>query len=151
MEILIAHRITRLVDVRGSPYSWRKKWFNREAFEELCRKANIEYLHCGELGNKSIPIEVLIETANGIKALEALANDYHESGDEATVIMCAEHDSEKCHRKFVSQRLYDDYQINVTHIRRDATTFPHVIQVNKKGEESKERVHVSKEEYAAKY
>ena len=91
-----------------------------------CKKANIEYKHCGELGNKTVPISVLIETERGQNALAGLANDFDNSGWKATAIMCAERSSLKCHRYVVSHRLLEDFGVNVTHINYDGNLDEHV-------------------------
>ena len=58
-------------------------------------------------------------------AVKQLATEYYQSDELATASMCSEHDSRSCHRKLVSQRLYDDFNVNVTHIRFDGTVFKH--------------------------
>ena len=65
--------VTTLVDVRGSPTSWRIKQFNREELVASCRKAGIAYQHCGELGSRTVPITKLIQTKEGQQAVADLA------------------------------------------------------------------------------
>ena len=86
----------------------------------------IEYRHCGELGNKSVSITKLIETEQGQAALERLASRYERSGTEATAIMCSEKESRSCHRYLVSQRLYEDFGINASHIDYHGAVTKHV-------------------------
>ena len=89
-------------------------------------KVGIEYRHCGELGNKSVPITKLIETERGQVALRRLALRYEKPGDEVTAIMCSEKDSRSCHRYLVSQRLYDDFGVNASHIDYHGEVTKHV-------------------------
>ena len=125
LSILLQHKITSLVDVRGSPRSIRNFQFNAEALEKACKKVGVSYRHCPELGNRKTPIEKLINTEEGIAAVKQLAAEYRNSDENATAIMCSEHASRSCHRKIVSQRLYDDFDVNVTHIRFDGAVFKH--------------------------
>ena len=79
----------------AAPTASRKSGFNKEALEESCKNMGIEYRHCGELGNKKVSIETLMETAEGISALKQLAEKCNNFGETAIVRMCAEHDSKK--------------------------------------------------------
>ena len=81
-----------------------------------------------ELGNKKVPIGELIETEKGQRVLESLAKVYENSGQFATVIMCAERDNKKCHRYIVCQRLLDDYGIHTMHIGYNGTIENHANQ-----------------------
>ena len=93
MNLLQQHKITSLVDVRGSPKSIRNFQFDAETLKQACKEKGISYRHCAELGNKKTPIEKLINTAEGIAALKQLSDDYQQSDELATAIMCSEHDS----------------------------------------------------------
>ena len=129
MNLLQQHKITSLVDIRGSPKSIRNFQFDAETLKQACKEKGISYRHCAELGNKKTPIEKLINTAEGIAALDQLSDEYQQSDELATAIMSSEHDSRNCHRRLVSQRLYDDFDVNVTHIRFDRTGFKHVEEI----------------------
>ena len=50
LEILIAHNITDLIDVRSIPKSRNVPWFNKNMLEKALRKINIHYEHLPELG-----------------------------------------------------------------------------------------------------
>ena len=123
LEILQNHGVKSIGDVRDSPTCWRHKQFNREELAESCRKSGITYRHFVELGNKSTPIRKLIETEEGQAALDQLAEAYENSEKGATAIMASEKESRKCHRYLVSQRLLEDFGVNVTHIRYDGSTY----------------------------
>ena len=97
LNLLQQHKITSLVDVRGSPRSIRNFQFNAEAFKKACGKRGISYRHCAELGNRKTPIEKLINTEDGIAAVKQLSIEYQQSDELATAIMCSEHDSRNCH------------------------------------------------------
>ena len=73
-----------------------------------------------------MPISKLIETEEGQAALARLARNYEDSGHKATVMMCSEKESRKCHRYLISQRLFEDFGINATHIGYNGNTTKHV-------------------------
>src|SRR5947199_212609 len=50
IEILKAHKISHLIDVRTIPKSRRMPWFNQEALAVSLRKVNIHYRHLKTLG-----------------------------------------------------------------------------------------------------
>ena len=126
LKLLTDKGVGFLEDVRGSPTSWRHPQFNSENLAQSCRKVGIEYRHCGELGNKSVPIARLIETEQGQIALERLASRYENSSNEATAMMCSEKESRGCHTYLISQRLFDDFGINATHIGYHGAVTKHV-------------------------
>ena len=92
-----------MVNIRGSAKSIRNFQFNEEALKGACESKGIAYRHCPQLGNKKTPIHKLLETGEGSSAVKRLADEYQLSDDEATAIMCSEHDSRNCHRLVVSQ------------------------------------------------
>lgn len=126
LEILLENKVTNPVDIRGSAKSIRNFQFNEEALKSACKLEGITYRHCPQRGNKKTPIHKLLETKEGSLALKQLADEYQSSDDQATAIMCSEHDNRNCHRRIVSQRLYDDHNVNVTHIKYDGTSYKHV-------------------------
>lgn len=50
IEILQAHKITTLVDVRTMPRSRHVPWFNKDKLRMSLRKVNINYMHMPKLG-----------------------------------------------------------------------------------------------------
>ncbi|MEM3162950.1 MAG: DUF488 domain-containing protein, partial [Desulfurococcaceae archaeon] len=48
LEILKAHGVTLLVDVRRFPSSRRAPWFNRSILEEFLKTIGVEYVWLGE-------------------------------------------------------------------------------------------------------
>ena len=86
MRLLIRHKITSLVDVRGSAKSIRNFQFNAENLERECIKVGILYRHCPELGNKKTLIEKLINTDEGVAAVKRLADDYENSDENVGLL-----------------------------------------------------------------
>ena len=104
IEILKAHQVEVLVDVRSRPYG-RITVFNRNAMERWLPAAGIEYLWKGDILGGFAPIEE--------EAIKWLAD----FGRERSVcIMCMEADPEKCHRKTEIGRRLEYYRFSVKHI-----------------------------------
>ena len=104
IEILKAHRVEVLVDVRSRPYG-RIPVFNRNAMERWLPAAGIGYLWKGDLLGGFAPIEE--------EAIKWLA----EFGREQIVcIMCMEANPEKCHRKMEIGRRIEAYGVSMEHI-----------------------------------
>jgi len=104
IEILKAHRVEVLVDVRSRPYG-RIPVFNRNAMERWLPAAGIGYLWKGDLLGGFAPIEE--------EAIRWLAD----FGRERTLcIMCMEADPDKCHRKMEIGRRIEAYGDRVEHL-----------------------------------
>ena len=105
IEILKAHQVETLVDVRSRPYG-RKPVFNRNAMQRWLPAAGIDYLWKGDILGGFAPIED--------EAIKWLAD----FGRERTVcITCMEADPEMCHRKMEIARRLEHRGIRVEHIR----------------------------------
>ena len=104
IEILKAHQVEVLVDVRSRPYG-RITVFNRNAMQRWLPEAGIDYLWKGDILGGFAPIEE--------DAIRWLAD----FGRERTVcIMCMEANPEKCHRKTEIARRIEAYGVSVEHI-----------------------------------
>ena len=104
-EILKAHRVEALVDVRTRPYG-RIPVFNRKAMQRWLPEAGISYLWKGDILGGFAPIED--------EAIKWLA-DF--GRDRTVCIMCMEADPDKCHRKIEIERRLQARGIRVEHIR----------------------------------
>lgn len=117
-QILLAHEIQTLVDVRTFPMSRRHPQFNKPALSALLANAGITYHHEPRLGGRRTPRKDSHNTAwqnasfrayadhmetdefgAGIKALLELA------GSSRTAVMCAEAVWWRCHRSLISDYL----------------------------------------------
>ena len=104
IEILLAHGIEALIDVRSFPKS-KIPVFSRPDLERLLEREGIEYHYLGkELGGfrKGGYTAYIItpEFNRGVDTLESLASD------RLSVIVCAERFPWKCHRKWISRELH---------------------------------------------
>ncbi len=118
VELLKAHRIQRVVDVRTVPRSRHNPQFNTEALADSLAKAAICYQHSGGLGGLRKAEKDSINTgwrnasfrgyADYMQTdhfLEALENLTAESRKQHSAIMCAEAVPWRCHRSMIADAL----------------------------------------------
>jgi uncharacterized protein (DUF488 family) len=115
LELLRAHSIGRIVDVRTVPKSRRVPWFNREDLAPALQKAHIQYAHLSELGGLRHPQKdstnlgwkndsfrgfadymATPEFDEGLKKLNSMLSD------RKTAVMCAEAVPWRCHRSLIA-------------------------------------------------
>lgn len=137
LEMLRAHGIERLVDVRTAPGSRRHPQFAKAALAESLRAVGIEYEHMGGLGGWRKPRPDSANTAWRSAGFRGYA-DYMATeefeGHLATLIeraerqrtatMCAEATPYRCHRSLISDAL-TARGVQVLHIRSAARSEPH--------------------------
>ena len=115
LDLLVAHEIELLVDVRRFPMSKRHPHFNREALAADLAERGIDYRHAEALGGRRNPRKDSPNTAwreRGFRgyadymdspefraALEALLA---EASARRTTIMCSEAVPWRCHRRLIS-------------------------------------------------
>jgi uncharacterized protein (DUF488 family) len=114
-QILLAHGIQVLVDVRSFPGSRRYPQFNRAALAESLKEIGIEYRHEPRLGGRRKPRPDSRNTAWKNASFRAYA-DHMESeefrkgvkdllelaANKSTAVMCAESLWWRCHRSLIS-------------------------------------------------
>jgi uncharacterized protein (DUF488 family) len=117
-EILLAHQIGALVDVRSFPGSRRYPHFNKPALSRTLESAGILYSHNPELGGRRRPSPHSKNTAWKNSSFRAYA-DHMESEEfkkgvqvllklteeNRTAIMCAEALWWRCHRSLIADFL----------------------------------------------
>ena len=132
-EVLKAHEVEVLVDVRTFPGSRRYPQFNREALRESLAQAGIDYRHEPRLGGRRAPRADSHNTAwrnpqfrgyadhmetevfrKGVEDLLELARE------RRVAVMCAEAVWWRCHRGLLA-----DY------LKAEGHTVPHVIDAKK--------------------
>jgi len=117
-QILLAHGIQVLVDVRSFPGSKRYPQFNRAALAESLREIGIEYRHEPRLGGRRTPRADSHNTAWKNASFRAYADhmeteefrkgikDLLEVAEQSrTAVMCAEALWWRCHRRLISDYL----------------------------------------------
>lgn len=116
LDILHAHQITHIVDVRTIPKSRHVPWFNKQALKVALNKNKIAYTHKPELGGLRRTIADSInmgwrnasfrgfadymQTPDFFVALKELNNLIKKGGKVA--IMCAEAVPWRCHRSLIA-------------------------------------------------
>ena len=132
-EILLAHEIKVLVDVRSFPGSRRLPQFNKAELSESLSRLGIEYRHEPRLGGRRKPRADSHNTAWKNASFRAYA-DHMESeefrrgveellevaGRERTAVMCAEAVWWRCHRSLIA-----DY------LKAEGHTVVHILDQNK--------------------
>lgn len=137
LEMIEAHGVKHLVDVRTIPRSRRNPQFEQQALARELRRAGIGYTHIKGLGGLRHPSAGSINTAwqnagfrgyadymltpefeQNLNALLALA------AQEQIAIMCAEAVPWRCHRSLVSDALVAR-GVPVEHIMSASTRQPH--------------------------
>ena len=117
-EMLEAHGIKRLIDVRTIPRSRYNPQYNREALERSLRDAGIGYEHMRALGGLRYPRKDspnmgwrnesfrgyadYMQTGEFESALNALGEA---AAEEAIAIVCAEAVPWRCHRSLIADAL----------------------------------------------
>lgn len=139
IEILSAHRIARIADVRSAPWSRRHPQFGRDALAGSLRAAGIGYRHLPDLGgmreadpgsrHRGLPAGGFrgfadhMDSAAFARGLDALLEW---AADARTAFMCAEADPDHCHRSLLADAL-TARGIAVVHLLDAAHTRPHVL------------------------
>jgi uncharacterized protein (DUF488 family) len=137
LELLHAHGVEGIADVRRFPASRRHPHFSREALETSLAAESIAYRHVPELGGRrtSSPDSpnsgwqvaafrayadymATDEFARGLAALLAFAED------RRVAVMCAEAQWWRCHRRLIADALVAR-GVEVRHIMSPANAPPH--------------------------
>ena len=133
-QILLAHGIQVLVDVRSFPGSRRYPQFNRAALAESLKQVGVEYRHEPRLGGRRTPRADSHNTAwknasfrayadhmeteefrNAVKDLLELA------ANARTAVMCAESLWWRCHRRLISDYLKGEGHTVIHILNRNKT------------------------------
>lgn len=137
VELLQAHRIERLVDVRTIPRSRRNPQFNRETLPGALRKARIGYRHMKSLGGlrharrdspntgwRNASFRGFADYMLEREFAEALDRLIELAAEKRTAVMCAEAVPWRCHRSMIADALLAR-GIPVEHILSPKRTEPH--------------------------
>jgi uncharacterized protein (DUF488 family) len=118
LEILRAHRVRRVIDVRSIPRSRHNPQFNREILRKKLRAARIGYVYLPKLGGLRRARHDSPNTAWRNASFRGYA-DYMETpefdagierliklaGQKRTALMCAEAVPWRCHRSLIGDAL----------------------------------------------
>ncbi len=139
LELLAAHGVEQLIDVRTIPKSRRNPQYNSEALAETLQKAHIHYQHMPGLGGLRHPRKDSINSAWQNDSFRGYADYMQTPAFEAslqelidasklhrTVIMCAEAVPWRCHRSLIGDALLAR-GIEVADIMNAKTAKPHTL------------------------
>ena len=130
LELLRAHHIEVLVDVRTAPYSRHWPQFSRDALARSAQVDGVAYLFLGrELGGK--PDDPALRGPHGLPDYDAIAaTPLYQEGiaglanlarGQRTAFMCSEGDPAQCHRERLVARTLRAQGWEVRHILTDGT------------------------------
>lgn len=127
LDLLRAHKIDAVADVRSAPYSARMPWFSESALAPTLKNSGIQYLWMGDqlggrpndsshyddeghalygLMSETSPFEI------GIERIEGAASKFR------LAIMCSEEDPKDCHRNtLIGTVLRRQERVTLEHIR----------------------------------
>lgn len=139
VDILQAHGVAQLVDVRAVPKSRRVPQFNLESLAKKLPAQAIDYLHLKELGGlrhaKKDSLNLGWRNAAFRGYADYMATQEFQKGIERlielaktkrTILMCAEAVPWRCHRSLIGDALLVR-SIQVENIMSAATSRPHVL------------------------
>lgn len=139
LEILRAHSIDTLVDVRTIPKSRHNPQYNSDSLKASLKAAGIGYVHLKELGGLRHPMRDSPNTGWRNPSFRGFADymqtdDFEKGTDElirltengTVAIMCAEGNPFRCHRSLIADALIAR-GVGAMHISSRKPRRPHVI------------------------
>ena len=130
IDLLSAHAIKLVIDVRSDPYSKYAPQFNKREIEAELRQHGFEYIYMGDkIGGKpkspgfytpggAPDYEIMAQSSvfnAGIEEVERLA------GETKLVLMCSEADPKACHRDRLLAWVLRNRGHEVLHILHDGS------------------------------
>ena len=118
LEMLSAHAIAVIVDVRSIPRSRRSPWFSGDNLAGALHKAGIHYIWMPALGGFRSPRKDSVNTGWSDPSFRGYA-DYMQTGEFShameelihtaesgrTAVLCAEANPYRCHRRLIADSL----------------------------------------------
>lgn len=140
LELLRAHGIDEVADVRSSPYSRYTPHFSHRALSDALESAGIGYAFLGgELGGR--PRDRSCYDAEGRVRYDRLAESdefddgirqiVHGADERRIVLMCAEKEPLDCHRTLLVSRALVDRNVAVAHIHADGSLEEHAAAMDR--------------------
>jgi uncharacterized protein (DUF488 family) len=127
VSLLKNREIDVLVDVRTSPYSKHVPHFNKKKIETSLRRDAILYLYMGNRlgglsssgsGGRTLKYREVSKDEVFLSAIDELLKIAEK---KRVVIMCAEKDPNRCHRKHLISQELKKRKVEVIHILSDST------------------------------
>jgi uncharacterized protein (DUF488 family) len=137
LELLSAHNVRQVADIRTIPRSRRHPHFNRDALETFLNLHGMAYRHFPELGGLRKPRPDSTNTAWRVEGFRGYADYmqttafstavsalFHFAATDHTTVMCAESVWWQCHRRLLADALLVR-NTPVYHILSTASPKPH--------------------------
>jgi len=131
VELLLAHRLSMIADVRSSPYSKYCPHFSKDTLEIALRNTNINYIFLGrELGAQRSESECYVDGQAKYDRIahlpvfrRGLERILQEVERHRIAVMCSESDPIACHRAILVCRELKKTcpDLKITHILKDGT------------------------------
>jgi len=131
VELLAAHGVAIVVDVRSSPYSKYAAQFNHDALQAALPSAELEHVYLGDAlgGMPNVPGFYDAEghvrydrIAASARFQEGLARLLEIARERPTAVLCSEEDPRDCHRHLLLARVLTEHGVAVVHLRGDGTS-----------------------------
>lgn len=128
IELLRAHAVEVLVDVRSQPYSRYSPHFGKPALEAALVEAGFKYLYMGqELGGRPRGAEFYDQDGRAVYSRveraplfqEGIARLEHGIGKYRVAMLCSEENPTGCHRRLLVGSYLTRRQTTLLHIRGD--------------------------------
>ena len=136
VALLRAHAIEQLVDVRSQPHSKWAPHFDKATLARCLGDHRVEYVFLGrQLGGRPDSREFYRQDGTVDYALRATAPDFADgiqrlaalAQDRRTVILCAEEDPSRCHRRLLVAPALARSGAVVVHVRGDGSLEPECV------------------------
>jgi uncharacterized protein (DUF488 family) len=134
LDLLGAHGIKVVADVRSEPHSRFVPWFDRDPLKEALAEDGLGYVYLGEqLGGRPTGRDVHA-AAEAFKAgLDRLVGGVR---DHKVAVMCAEEDPSSCHRRLLLTPALEARGCEVHHLRADGSVLSEAqLQAEEGGEQ----------------
>lgn len=128
LELLRAHGIEVLVDIRSQPYSKYTPYFDSDQLVKTLPNEGIKYLFLGkELGGRPENTSFYDAEGHVVYARMASSPEFlagverldHGARKFRVALLCGEEDPTSCHRRLLVARVMGERGFEVTHIRGD--------------------------------
>jgi len=133
LELLDAHGIQVVADVRSSPYSKFSPHFGREALEASLLAHGLHYAYLGrELGGRPDDPDCYDAEGHALYWKMARSASFEEglarlgvwSRRYRVALLCSEEDPSECHRHLLVSRVLRERGVDVRHVRADGRVEP---------------------------
>lgn len=119
LDLLLARRITRVIDIRALPLS-RRRGFSKTPLRSALEHAGVDYIHIREAGNpfRHLKHDIKASLSSYEKYL-ASEPDIVELVERAALgqratLLCVEREACNCHRSILAEQLRRTRQIKIT-------------------------------------